>query len=194
MKTRQFFMVLVALVIAVNVFATENGKMSIIPLKDTKALVSASHDTPAVNQVTITSDNGKIMYYNKSSRKMEDFKQIFDLSQLEDGTYEFKLKAGSSAVKRNIDIKDGIVSIQQEKKEIDPCFSFANNIVKVTYLNFENKNVLVQVYNSRKMIFSKDIGDEFRINRAINLSSLETGDYDIMLANNNKEYWFSVTR
>ena len=93
-----------------------------------------------------------------------------------------------------MDIKDGIVSIQQEKKELDPYFSYANNIVKVSYLNFENKDVLVKVYNKRKMIFSKDIGDEFRINRAINLSNLETGDYDIMLANNNKEFWFSVTR
>lgn len=194
MKTKRIFMVLVALVIVTNVFATEKEKMSILPFENTKALVSVLNETPTANEVSISSENGKILFYKRSTRKVENYKQVFDLSRLEDGTYEFKVKAGSTTVKREMNIIDGNIQMQKPRKEIDPYFAYANNRVNISYLNFANENVTVKVFNKREMIFSADIGDEFKVNRALNLSNLETGDYDIMLANNNKKYWFSVTR
>lgn len=194
MKTKQFFLVIVALVFAANVFATETPKMSIIPLEDTKALVTVSHETPLVNEISIISDKGNVVYYKKSKKKMDGYKQVFDLSQLENGAYEVKMKVGNTTVKRGLDIKNGNIAVQQQRAEIDPYFSFADNTLKVSYLNFENEDIAVYVYNNQKLVFSKEIGDEFTVHRALDLSQLKTGNYDIMLASANKEFWFSVTR
>jgi YbbR domain-containing protein len=134
MKTKQFFTVIVALVFATNVFATETPKMNIIPLKDTKALVAVEHET-SVNEITITDETGKIRYYKKSKNEMDGYKKIFDLSQLDEGSYEVMLKAGNITVKRNLCIEKGNVTVKQSRIEMDPYFSYANNILKGSYLN-----------------------------------------------------------
>ena len=196
MKTKQFFITMLAIVFAANAFATETPKMSIIPLKDTKALVAFEQATPSVNEITITDEYGKIRYYKRSQNEMTGYKKIFDLSQLENGAYEVKMKAGTTTVKRGLEIIDGNVSVQKQKIEVDPYFSFKNNVVNVSYLNHRNEDVVVNVYNrkSNKLIFSSNIGNEFAVHRAINLSELTSGNYDVMLASSDQEYWFSVSK
>lgn len=196
MKTKKFFIVIVAFVFAANVFATETPKMSIIPLKDTKALVAFEQATPSVNEITITDETGKIRYYKKSKNEMKGYKKVFDLSQLENGTYVVKLKAGTTTYKTGLAINDGKVSVQKQRIEVDPYFSFKDNVVNVSYLNHRNEDVVVSVYNSKssKLIFSANFGNEFAVQRAINLSELKSGNYDVMLASSDQEYWFSVSR
>lgn len=193
MKTKQFFTLIVVMVFVSNVFATETPKMSIIPLKNTKALVAIEHGT-SVNEITITDENRNIRYYKKSKNEMDGYKKIFDLSQLEEGSYEVMFKAGNATVKRNFCIEKGNITVKQQRMEMDPYFAFANNILKVSYLNYENEDVTVNVYNNRKLIFSSVIGNEFALHKAINLSELQKGKYDVMLANADKEYWFSVSK
>lgn len=195
MKTKQFFIAIMAVAFAVNVFATETPKMSIIPLKETKALITVTHETPSVNEITIADENGKIRYYKKSKNEMNGYKKIFDLSQLENGTYEVKLKVGVTTFKRGLELNNGKVSVHQQRIELDPYFSFEDNMVKVSYLNYKNEDVVVNVYNNhRKLIFSSELGNEFALHRAINLSELKSGNYDVMLASSDQEYWFSVSR
>lgn len=194
MKTKQFLLVIVALVITTNVFATETPKMSVIPLKDTKAIVTIAYETPSINEISIVSENGSIMYYKRSKKPMTGYRKIFDLSQLESGKYELNLRVGKTAMKKEIAIEDGVVSVQKPQKQLEPHFSFADNMVKISYLNFENRNVRLCVFDKTRMIYSLKVGKEFAVHRALDLSALKTGNYDVLLANANKEYWFSVSK
>jgi hypothetical protein len=194
MKTKQLILAILAIVFTANVFATEIPQMNIIPLEDAKALVTISQETPALNEISIISEKAGTVYFKKSIKKIAGYRQIFDLSQLEDGSYTVKLKAGATTVKRDMEINNGTISVTAQKTELDPFFIFDNNIVKLSYLNFEEKDVVVSVYNNRELIHTSELGNEFTIHRGINLSDLKKGDYNIMLANAGKQYWFSVTR
>jgi len=194
MKTKQLILATLALVFTANVFATEIPQMNIIPLEDTKTLVAVTQDTPALNQISIISEKGETVYFKQSTKKTAGYKKIFDLSQLEDGAYTVKLKAGSATVKREMKINNGTISVEAQKSELDPFFAFDNNVVKVSYLNFEEKDVVVSVYDGTQRIHQTKLGNEFTINKGINLSKLERGEYEILLANAGKEYWFSVKR
>lgn len=194
MKTKQFILVILALVFVTNVFATETPTMNIIPLKDTKALIAVSQETPTVNEISIISENGEIMYFKESKKEITSYKQIFDLSQLENGTYEVKLKVGTTTIKNGLKINNGTVSVEAQKKEVDPVFTFANNKLKVSYLNFGKEDVAVCIYDKSQLIHKTELGNEFSLQRGFDLSKLEEGNYDVKLANASNKYWFSVTR
>lgn len=194
MKTKQLILATLALVFTANVFATEIPTMNIIPLEDSKTLVAVSQITPTLNEISIISEDGRTVYFKQSKKETAGYRQIFDLSNLEDGAYTVKLKAGTATVKREMQINDGTISVAAQKSELDPFFVLENNIVKVSYLNFEEKDVVVSVYNNRNLIHKSELGNEFTIHRGINISKLEKGDYEIMLANAGNEYWFSVKR
>jgi hypothetical protein len=194
MKTKQLFLAILAIVFTANVFATEIPKMNIIPLKDTRTLVAISQNTPAINEISIISEEGTIVYFKQSKKVTTGYKKVFDLSQLEDGTYTVQLKAGTATVKRELEINDGTILVTAQITELDPFFVFDNDVVKVSYLNFEEKDVAVSVFNKGQLIYTSNLGNEFTIHRGINLSKLERGNYNIMLANADNKYWFSVTR
>lgn len=194
MKTKQFILVILAFVFVSNVFATETPKMNIIPLKDTKALIAISQESPTVNEISIISESGSVVYFKKSKKETAIYKQIYDFSQLENGTYEVKLKVGTTTIKNKLQINNGAVSVKAQKKEMEPFFNFANNVLKVSYLNFEKENVVVNVYNEVGLIYTYELGNDFTLHHGFDLSKLEKGNYDVMLANANKKYWFSVTR
>jgi hypothetical protein len=194
MKTKKFFIVITALIIAANVFAIETPKVNITPLKDTKALVTIEHLTPSVNEVTITDGLGKVVYYKKSKNELNGYKKIFDLSQLEEGNYEMSLKSGSVTYKNDLKIENGTITVKKQRKEVEPYVNYQDNKMQVSFLNYENKNAVVKIYKESKLVFSSKLGEEFAIHRVFDLSALKKGDYDVLLASSDREYWFSVSK
>lgn len=194
MKTKKLILGIVALVFVTNIYATKTPRMNIIPLENSKALVAVSQDVPATNDLTITSSDGEIVYYKQSKNQSEEFRQVFDLSGLDDGNYCVKVKSDNIAVKRKIKIEDGKVAVDLQTTEYDPYFKFADNILKLTYLNFENNDVKLKVFNNGEIIYTSQLGNDFTVNAGFDLSQLEKGNYDILLTNSDEEYWFSVNK
>ncbi len=194
MKTKQFILTVMVIVLAASVFATDKPKMNIIPLEDTKALVAASQATPSVNQISIVSEEGQMVYFKESKKEMEGYKQIFNLSLLSDGNYEVKLKTGTVTVKRGISIDQGIISVKPMETEYEPVFIFANNVLKVSYLNFEKEEVKIKVFNNEGLIYKSELGDNFALTQGYDFSKLEKGNYSVLLADNSHGYWFTVTK
>jgi hypothetical protein len=194
MKTKQFILAILGLVFVANVYATETPTMNIIPLKDSKTLIAVSQTTPAINEMSIISEEGRIVYFKKSKKEMASYRQIFDLSQLEDGTYQVKLKVGSVTVKRGLNIDDGAISVDEQRTTLAPYFCFDNDLLKVSYLNFSKEDVKVKIYNDTELIHTSKLGNEFTIHSGLDLSKLAKGDYNVLLANADEKYWFSLTK
>lgn len=194
MKTKQFLLLIMAVTFVANVFATDIPKMSIIPLKDTKALVTIQHTVPDVSEISITTEKGEVVYYKKSKKEMDLYKKIFDLSQLENGNYRLTLKAGNTIVKNDLSINKGMVSVLHQRNEMEPYFAVDKNNVILSYLNFEKKEMAVHVYNTNKLVFSKKLGNDLAMHRMLNLEKLKDGHYDILLADNHNSYWFSFSK
>lgn len=185
---------MLAFAFAANVFATDRPKVSITPLEDKKAVVSILQETPAVNEISIFSSDGSMVYYKKSKNKFANYSQVYDLSQLEDGDYEFKMKAGLTTVKSGLKINNGKISVVAQEKVLEPFFTFSGNMLILTYLNFEKDDVKVCIYNRGNLIHSTELGNEFTLQKAFDFSKLKSGNYDVQLASANEEYWYSVAK
>jgi len=194
MKTKQLLLFIVAVTFAANLFATELPKMSIIPLTDTRALLTVKHSAPNTSEVTITSDMGEIVYYKKSKKEEELYKKIFDLSQLENGNYTLTVKTACATMRNELKVYKGTISLQNHSNEMKPYFATHKNDIILTYLNFETQAMTLRVYKSSKIVFSETLGNEFAMHRKLNITALNKGDYDIQLFNKDTEYWFSFTR
>jgi len=194
MKTKHFFLLIVAVTFVANVFATDIPKMSIIPLRDTKALVSVQHTVPNVSEISIASDRGEIGYYKKSKKEVDMFKKVFDLSQLENGEYRLTLKAGNATVKNDLMIENGMVSVLKQRNEMKPYFAAEKDNIILSYLNFNKEEMTVHVYNGNKLVFSKKLGNDLAMHRILNLEQLKNGNYNIHLIDTHNMYGFSFSK
>ena len=194
MKTKQFFLLIVAAAFAANVFATDVPTMNIAPMKDAKALISIASTLPEVLELSITNKWDEMMYYKKSTKKIYSYQKVFDLSHLEPGTYRLTVKSGDATIKNDLLIKDSKVVVLHQRKEMKPFFSTKDASVILSYLNFHNEEMTVRVYDTSDCIFTKKLGDDLAMHRIINLEELWSGNYHIVLADKHNEYWFSFSR
>ena len=192
MKTKQLILLFVAVVVSTSVSATKTPRMNIIPLGDSKALVAVEQDGKASQQISITSEAGQTVYFKESDSP--GFKQVFDLSELKDGTYTVKVSNSTASVKRNTEIQKGELTVKSPETEYVPVLITKDNILKVSYLNFSESNVSFAIYDNGNRLYNSVLGKEFAIQRGFDISKLERGTYDVLLATADEEYWFSVTK
>ncbi|NQU84147.1 MAG: hypothetical protein HQ541_00125, partial [Mariniphaga sp.] len=149
---------------------------------------------PAKSEFSIISENGQTVYYKETKKQDSQFKAVFDLSALEDGEYTVRYKTGAALVKRNVAISSGEIEIKSMKTQFDPVFALYGNVLKVSYLNYEQEKLKLLIYDDGELIYNSSLGNEFTFQRGFDLSNLDEGNYDISLASNDEEYWFSVTK
>lgn len=194
MKTKLLTLVFVAIVFVANVFATEIPQMEVFPMNETKLLIAFVQETPVINQISIYSKSGDLMYVKRLKKGTNRYSQIYDLSQIENGNYEVRLKYGKTTLKKEIKISDGDVRLVKEKAELPPVFTSVSEGVNLSYMNFEKNDVSVFLYKQNELLDTANLGSEFLIHKRINLTALKKGNYDILLACADKKYWFSVQR
>lgn len=194
MKMKNWIFVIVAIAFTANVYATEPVKMNIIALGDSKALVAAEKASPEKSVISIEAEDGHIVYYKESNDESPEFKTIFDLSNLNDGGYTVKFKSGNKLVKRDVEITKGEVSVEAMKTGYDPVFAMNGNVLKISYLNIDRGEMNLLVYNNGDLIYNRELGNDFNLQKGFDLSDLEKGEYDINLVASGEEYWFSVKK
>ncbi|HKI88339.1 MAG TPA: T9SS type A sorting domain-containing protein [Draconibacterium sp.] len=193
MKTKKFAFVLLAIVFSISVFATQTPKMNIVALNDSKAIVTAVTDPLESSEISIVSHNGEIVYY-KRAKAAAGFRSVFDLSELKNGMYTVKLKTGAASVKSEIEVSNGTVQVKPTKTEIEPYFSYDKKLLKVSYLNFDQKDISMLVYNGGELVFQADLGNDFTIQRAFDVSKMVDGKFQFILAGTGENYSYKVNR
>ncbi len=194
MKTKNVIFAFVAFFFAANVFATETPKMKVIPIEETKLLIAVTQDEQAANQISISYQSGEIMYFKRLKKGTASYQSIFDFSQVDNGDYEVRLKYGKTSLKKTININDGKISVVKEKPEIPPVILKVDDGINLSYLNFAERNVYLLVYKQGQLLNESSLGSDFTILKKIDISALGKGNYDILLAVADNEYWFSVYR
>jgi hypothetical protein len=193
MKTKQFTLVLLALVITIGAGATKIPKMNIVTLDDAKALVVAETDPEVASEISIEDANGNLVYY-KEAKATAKFKSVFDLSNLEDGTYTVEVKTGTAAAKREVDIRHGEVVVKALQTAIDPYFAYDGDMLKVSYLNFDKKNLSLLIYKGSQLVFQSEIGKDFNVQRGFDVSDLVKGQYSVVLAGTGEDFSYRINR
>lgn len=194
MKTKNLTLAIVAFLFAANIFATETPKMKVVPIEENKVLIAVNHNGQIANKLSIYDQSGEIIYFKKLKKGDTGYQRIFNLEKVGDGKYEVRLQHGRTTTKKSITVNEGNVSLEQQQPEIPPVFTEVDEGINLTYLNFAKKDVTVSVYKSDQLLTTADLGSDFTIHKRINLTALNRGNYNILLACDNKEFWFSGNR
>jgi hypothetical protein len=159
-----------------------------------KVFVAIAQDEATKQELTIANEDGQVVYSSQPRKTGTNLVKIFNLSNLENGNYTFKFKNGTSTVKREVLIENGNVSVQPLVTEYAPVFAFDKNILKVSYMNYLNKNVVLYVYDDEDLIFKSSLGKDFSMQRGFDFSKLERGEYNVVLASADEKYAYSFTK
>ncbi len=194
MKTMKLLFTVTAVMIAAIVTAVEKPKMDVIPLNADQAIVSITNENPALFEMSIETNKGELVYYKQTTKASTEYKKTFDFANLENGSYVLKLKVNDTGVHREFEVSNKEILVGDSKMKYDPYFSFKDNILKFSYLNFDQENFSVSIYNEDELFFNKKVGKDFAIQEGFNLSKLENGSYKVVLSSFNNQYVYNLEK
>jgi hypothetical protein len=194
MKTIRLLFTATAVAIAAIVTAVEKPKMDVIPLNANQAIVSITNENPALFEMSIETNNGDLVYYKQTTKISTEYKKTFDFANLQNGSYVLKLKVNDTRVYREFEVNNNEIVVGDSKMKFDPYFSFKNSELKFSYLNFDQENFNVSIYNGNGLLFNKKLGKDFAIQEGFNLSKLEKGNYTVVLSSLSNEYIYTLEK
>jgi hypothetical protein len=193
MKTMLKVTFLFAFVAFANtLFASGNLKVNILPLNAEKAVVAISTLTNSNFKITIANDQGEIVYYQENSNPDENYRKVYDFSDLEDGTYKLTVVSDDVTSERLFKKSHRIINVGEEKTTIEPYFGYEDGILKCSYLNFNKEDITLYFYKNNVEVFSKAIGHDFIIQQALDLSKLGKGSFEAVLCARIKQFTYPI--
>ncbi len=194
MKTMKLLITVTAVMIVAIVTAVEKPKMDVIPLNADQAIVSITNENPALFEMSIETNKGELVYYKQTTKASTEYKKTFDFANLQNGSYVLKLKVNDTGVLREFEVSNKEILVGDSKMKYDPYFSFKDNVLKFSYLNFDQENFSVSIYNGDELYFNKRVGKDFTIQEGFNLSKLEKGNYKVVLSSFNNQYVYNLEK
>lgn len=195
MKTRNFVLTAFGLLLAATVSATKIPTLNVVPLRDEKALMAFESGKPSSIEISLKNQKGETLYYKKSEVAVEEMKLIFNLKNLNDGLYNVNVDMGDCKINRQIKLADHKVSeVGDANRTYGPYCQFEDNLLKVSYLNPNHNNVSLHLYQQRKLVAGRKLGKEMCIQKAIDLSKLDKGEYSVMVGDRFNEYYFVINK
>jgi len=183
MKTISKLTMLFAFVAFANtLMAGGNLKVNIVPLNSEKAVVAISTTDAANLQISIENENGEKVYYKEADAENSDYRRVFDFSNLEAGDYMLSVSTNGLTTERAFSIDKKNIEVGKEKYLMEPYFSYKDGALKMSYLNFPEENVNLNLYTNNDLVYTKEIGNKFNILEGYDVSKLEKGNYTVVLS------------
>lgn len=182
MKTRIWVVATLVLFVAATTNATNLPKMDVQPLADERVKIEFESNNPYPIELTISQKNGKVVYYAQSKKKGCEYNKTFDFSDLRDGLYKVCLNYGNQSITREVLFDNGQVNIGPVRRYFEPYCKLDNGVLNVSFLNVAEKNVYLRLYRDNKFINGTNLGKDMCIQKRIDLSKLEKGEYNVVLA------------
>lgn len=193
MKTILKVTFLFALVAFANtLFASGNLKVNLLPVNAEKAVVAISTLTDSNFKISITDENGQIIYYQENDNLGENYRKIYDFSNLDDGTYKLTVTSNDLTTERQFNKSHGQIKVGEEKTTLEPFFGYEAGILRCSYLNFGKEDMTLHFFKNNELIYTKNIGRDFNVQQALNLSKLDKGNYEAVLNAGVKQFTYPI--
>lgn len=194
MKTRKILCTATAVAIVAIATAVERPKMDVIPLNADQAKISVTNENPAIFEMSIETQGGDLVYYKQTTSASTEYQKIFDFAELENGKYVLNLKVNDTKVIQDFEVRNDKIVVGDSKTRFDPYFMFKDNQLKFSYLNFDQENFTMYIYNNDGLFFSKKIGKDFSMQKGFDLSGLGEGNYKVVLSSLTNEYVYRLVK
>jgi len=182
---------MMALVLAVSAWATKIPQLNVVALDNSKAVLSAITDPGMNSEISVTDESGNVVYY-KESTATTGISSVFDFAGLNNGNYTFSVKTGTASATQEIAIRNGKMEVKEAKSQLEPFFAYKDGVLKVSYLNFDEENVSLYIYDGNKEVYSSAMGNPFVVQSGLNVSELKSGVYDVVLADGSDVYTYRL--
>ncbi len=175
-----------------TLMATGNLKVNIVPMTAEKAVVEISSAAASNFQISISNSKGEVVYYNETDEESSDYRKVYDFSDLENGNYKLSVTIENQTTERLFSINNKNLAVGKEKNSMKPFFSYKDDILKLSYLNFSEKSMNLDFYNGNDLVYSHKIDNQFTVNKGFDLSKLDKGNYSVVLSADDKTYTYNV--
>nr|WP_321358707.1 hypothetical protein [uncultured Draconibacterium sp.] len=196
MKRLNKILLTVALALSAGaVMATGNLSVNISEGEGAEAHVRVTNAVESQFEMEIRNTNNDIIYYKQIQQPLKLVLNTFDFSQLSNGEYTLSVKLDNEQNVTTLAVKDGDVKVVDQMKQVDPYFGMNNDQLNISYLNHAAGDVKLYLYDERnnKLVHEDELGSEFAVNHAIDLSKLDNGSYEAVLVSNNGTYEYEIT-
>ncbi len=190
-RTKWIITTLAFFIVAVG-FATETPKMNIIPVENEKALIAFNSGKPTLIELTIKNDDGDILYFKRSEKRVSEYQEIFDFLELGNGDYNVCLNYGNRSINRDLHVLKKEIIVGAAVQMYEPYFTFKNERLNVSFLNISQKNVFLNIYKDGEHLSKSRLGKDMTIQKCFDLSKLDKGDYKVVITDWFKDHSFIV--
>jgi hypothetical protein len=194
MKTTTWGLTTLALFIAAISFATDLPKMNVNANDAGKLAVSFESPTASPVELMISDRDGVILYSWKSKMPETKINKMYDLTELEDGTYNFCVNYGGKSINREVCIKSKNITVGPSVQLNEPFFNFKNDRLNVSFLNLAQKNVYLNIYKDGEHYAGFTLGKNMDIQKCFDFSTAKKGNYEVVLTDFFKEHHYAVNK
>lgn len=175
-------------------FATEKTKMNVSTVENEIALIAYNSETPSVIELTIKDERGVTMYYYKSKREQASYRGKFDFSKVEAADYYLCLNSNNASISSRVQVSSNGIEISSPQEMPDPVFNQKQNLLDVSFLNVPQEQVYLNLYKDGNHVEMVKLGNTLCIQKRIDISKLEKGEYKVIINDLFKEHTFMVSR
>lgn len=148
-----------------------------------------------LTNIRIKNQFGQVLYA-ETVENVNGILKNFDLSHLESGRYKIELENDLNIEEFPITITwDSVTVAEKQFNTIHKPFVKLkeNGIVDFNYLNLKSNNTSVLITNSKgNVIYKENLGNQSGIEKRFDISSLEKGEYQIMVQSGDRNFKHSI--
>lgn len=174
--------------------AVEKPKMNVVPLTADRAVVSIQNDAAALFELSILAETGELVYYKQTTKPLNTYQKVFDFKNLENGKYTMDLRVNDTRLLKDFEVASKGIFVGESKLRIDPYFAFADNVLKLSYLNFDQESLTLNIYDDYGLVYQSGLGKDFNVASGYDLSALKSGKYEVVLSSLNNDFTFSLEK
>lgn len=184
MKTRNLTLTAMAMLLSFAAMATRIPVLSINTDEPENAIVKIESFTPRNFELSLTDNDGQIIYYKKSERPIHNYSSSVNFNEIDDGIYHLSIDFGDCSINRDILVANHKVQSGEISKKCVPYFQVDKRRINISHFNGEQKNLFLNVYKDGTHIDGMSLGKELCIQKRVDISKLKRGSYEFVLSDN----------
>ena len=194
MKTIKLLSTVLAVAIVAVATAVEKPKMSVTPLSADRAVITIQNENASLFELSIHAEDGELVYYKQTTKPLSSYQKIYDFKNLENGNYTMDLRINDTRLLKDFEVASKGISVGESKLRIDPYFAFADDVLKLSYLNFDQESLSLNIYDEDGLVYKTSLGKDFNVASGYDLSALKEGKYEVILSSLNNDFSYSLVK
>jgi len=167
--------------LATWVSATEKPTLNVIQVEGEKVLVAFHSENATKVNLTIKDSEGNTIYYKSTRRPVSDLRQLYDISNLENGTYLFQVGVNDYKISRKVTINQDQLSVSEPVFFYPPVIKINDRLLDIIYLNQGLELLTLKIYKGNELVYTTGLGDQFVVKNRFDMGKLPSGSYQIIL-------------